>query len=83
MQEVQRGETMSQSGPEGLRILSPSQSSASAYFSTDHIEAALSFYKALKVYPQPMDLMSYVAPFFQTCIFELEFHGSDRCYLPD
>lgn len=26
--------------------------------STDHIEAALAFYKALKVYPQPKDLIA-------------------------
>ncbi|KAH8593492.1 mitochondrial import receptor subunit tom-20 [Bisporella sp. PMI_857] len=39
MQEVARGETLSQEG-------------------TDNIQAALSFYKALKVYPTPSDLIT-------------------------
>jgi len=39
MQEVARGETLSQDG-------------------ADILESALSFYKALKVYPQPSDLIS-------------------------
>lgn len=38
MEEVSRGEMMSQGG-------------------TDHLEAALCFYRALKVYPQPEDLV--------------------------
>jgi hypothetical protein len=55
MQEVARGEGLSGEGTSNYSLIEPK-----AYKSTgtDNVEAALCFYKALKVYPQPSDLIT-------------------------
>lgn len=55
MSEVAKGEQLCQDGKSGRLIHRPSNPYLS--IGTDQIEAALCFYKALKVYPQPKDLI--------------------------
>jgi len=55
MQEVARGESLSGEG-----MYSPlfGYFGSDGLLGTDNVEAALCFYKALKVYPQPSDLIT-------------------------
>ena len=54
MQEVARGETLSGEGVYFLALDIPDLTPSGA----DNVEAALCFFKALKVYPQPSDLIT-------------------------
>ena len=57
MTEVARGETLASDGIlESARMLT--WNILTSHEGSDPVEAALCFYKALKVYPQPRDLMS-------------------------
>ncbi len=55
MQEVARGEGLSGEGTSDYSLLAPKANKSTG---TDNVEAALCFYKALKVYPQPSDLIT-------------------------
>ncbi|KAG0652761.1 Translocase of outer membrane 20 kDa subunit [Hyphodiscus hymeniophilus] len=55
MQEVARGESLS---GEGVHSTQTKYYRSDTSSGTDNVEAALCFYKALKVYPQPSDLIS-------------------------
>ncbi len=55
MQEVARGEGLS---GEGMSASPISKLKPNKFLGTDNVEAALCFYKALKVYPQPSDLIT-------------------------
>ncbi|MCJ1474746.1 hypothetical protein MMC13_003406 [Lambiella insularis] len=57
MNEVAKGETLCQDGTHFLEAQEFSYGTNSDAGS-DHVEAAVCFYKALKVYPQPRDLIS-------------------------
>jgi import receptor subunit TOM20 len=56
MQEVARGEGLSGEGMSALSLIWNLTSNKAT--GTDNVEAALCFYKALKVYPQPSDLIT-------------------------
>ena len=61
MSEVARGETLCQDGTFPLSTIKPTQhyrASLTKHADSNQVEAALCFYKALKVYPQPSDLIS-------------------------
>jgi import receptor subunit TOM20 len=55
MQEVARGEGLS---GEGKSVDELEAMACLPFAGTDNVEAALCFYKALKVYPQPSDLIA-------------------------
>jgi import receptor subunit TOM20 len=55
MQEVARGEGLSGEGMSSAPVL---RVESNTFPGTDNVEAALCFYKALKVYPQPSDLIT-------------------------
>jgi import receptor subunit TOM20 len=55
MQEVARGEGLS---GDGMSACSRLEVVSDKSIGTDNVEAALCFYKALKVYPQPSDLIT-------------------------
>ncbi len=57
MNEVSRGETLIQDG-ENLFFYIKKISHTEILIGSSQVEAALCFYKALKVYPQPKDLIS-------------------------
>ena len=58
MQEVGRGETLCQDGMCSFNMRSQSTESDNSLAESQRIDAATCFYKALKVYPQPRDLIS-------------------------
>ena len=58
MTEVARGENLCQDGSPLLLLMSVELNPLIWYLGSDQIEAALCLYKALKVYPQPGDLVS-------------------------
>lgn len=68
MQEVSRGEGLSGEGTLALSHIWKLMSNKST--GTDNVEAALCFYKALKVYPQPSDLITIydkTGSYFPSC----------------
>lgn len=58
MSEVGRGEALCQDGTRRFSAISNPAFADVHPIGSDQIEAALCFYKALKVYPQPGDLIS-------------------------
>jgi import receptor subunit TOM20 len=56
MQEVARGEGLSSDGTQ--RSSAGKRTRSNTNIGTENVEAALCFYKALKVYPQPSDLIT-------------------------
>jgi import receptor subunit TOM20 len=66
MQEVARGETLSGDGTRDNDIVTRNLAKHST--GTDNVEAALCFYKALKVYPTPSDLISIYDKTVSDCV---------------
>jgi import receptor subunit TOM20 len=63
MQEVSRGEALSGEGTKIDIEACGSNHHLTINIGTNNIEAALCFYKALKVYPQPSDLITIYGPY--------------------
>lgn len=70
MQEVSRGEGLSSDGMIARKSFLE-RANLTVVLGSDNIEAALCFYKALKVYPQPSDLISIYGQYPDTLLERL------------